>query len=702
MTMMRNYRVTGPVDVPPATAAAMLTPMISHRSEEFRALYADLMIRLRPLFGTRGTVVALGCSGTGGMEAAVGSVLRAGERVLVVEIGHFGERFAQIAQHHGLEVDVLSAPWGSVVPAEDLRAKLSAAPYDAVFLTHSETSTGVLSPLRAWAEAIRAESDCLIIADVVSSLGATEIDLDGLGLDVAVGVTQKALACPPGLALVALSDRALHHARRPDTNAYYLDLAAAADHAQQGTTTYTPPVSILYALDAALAAIETEGLDHVWRRHQATALRCREAVRAQGLTVLPDEENCSPTVTALSLPGAAAASIRSLLAERFDTWVSSGRGDWKDTVLRIGHMGPVDPLDVEACAAAIGACVREHAAARDNAEPTVTVLDRADDLGEDWDRLAADLDAPIFHTRAFLQAYEHNPVQNISEPRYLEVRATSGALLAAVPTYLQGDPLGLLGLAEGEQALLSPMWHAPDSRLLTRDERALDAVVAAFGARAEELSVAQWGFVNLTADLPIVKALERRGFERRQLVPRWALTRQAAPDGEAYLGGMRKSVQRDYARQLRRYHESASAHVHGADYPELLRLLELIAASAARTGSPKYYRPEPFARFLREMGPAVRLVEIRSNAGETLAVAVCFLERDRLQAWAGGYVRGRPDLAFSPYYALWWEICGLMWSGSVQRIECGRLNETFKEKMLLTAQPLVALMGPDPRRTPEH
>lgn len=705
---MRNYRVTGPVDVPERTLAAMATRMVSHRSAGFRDLFGSIAPRLGMLFGTNGTVLPLTCSGTGGLEAVAASVLRPGDRVLSVQLGYFGERFAEIAAHHGAVVDVLAAPWGLVPDAERITERVAAG-YDAVLLTHNETSTGVVAPLREWARAIRSVSDCLILVDVVSSLAATEIGFDELGLDAAVGVTQKALACPPGLSLVAASERALARAAEPGEGSYYLSLARAAEHARQGTTTYTPALSVLYALDTALAAIEKEGVEAVWERHDRTALRCREALRAQGLTVVPEEACSSPTVTAVRLPQADAERVRETLAAEHDVWVSSGRGPWKDEVLRIGHMGPVEPADVDACAVAIGSALRatkgaEPAAASRRpgaltgastagAPVAVQGTATAEDLAPDWDGLVARLDAPVFHTRAFLRAYEHHPVQRISEPRYLEVRR-DGELVAAAPTYLQGDPLGLLDMADGDQALLSPMWHSPDSRLLATDDDALDALSASFAARAAELGAREWGFVNLSADHPMLEALGRQGFRCRELVPRWTLYRSDAPDGDTYLGGMRKSVRRDYQRQLRRYQEHAHTQVHGAQYPGLVPLLELIAASATRTGSPKYYDPLRLAAFLRELDGPVRVVEVRENDGEPLAVAVCFLEGRRLQAWAGGYVRGRTDLRFSPYYALWWEIVELMWSAGVESIECGRLNETFKEKMLLRPQNLVAMIGP--------
>ncbi|MFI0774109.1 aminotransferase class V-fold PLP-dependent enzyme [Streptomyces sp. NPDC021212] len=703
---MRNYRVTGPVEVPAATLAAMNGRMISHRSTGFRDLFGGLGPRLGTLFGTTGPVLTLTCSGTGGLEAAAASVLRPGDRVLSVQLGYFGERFAEIAAHHGAVVDVLAAPWGEIVPTGQIIDRLAVG-YDAVLLTHNETSTGVVAPLAEWARAIRSVSDCLILVDTVSGLAATEIGFDALGLDVAVSVTQKALACPPGLALVAVSERALDRAAEPGEGSYYLSLARAAEHAREATTAYTPALSVLYALDAALTAIEKEGVEAVWERHARTARRCREALRDQGLTIVPDEAHSSPTVTAVRVPGGSAKHIRRTLAAEHDVWVSSGRGPWKSEVLRIGHMGPVAAADIDACARAIGlATAAPPSAARragatpaapaSGAAPVVRAVGTAEDLAPDWDGLVARLDAPLFHTRAFLTAYEHHPVQRISEPRYLEVRR-GGQLVAAAPTYLQGDPLGLLGLADGEQALLSPMWHSPDSRLLADDDEALATLSAAFAARAAELGAPVWGFVNLSADNPMLRTLERNGFRRQDLVPRWTLHRSDAPDEATYLAGMRRSVRRDYERQLRRYRERGQVRVHGAGYQGLVPLLELIAASAARTGSPKYYDPLRLAAFLRELDEPVRVVEIRENSGEPLAVAVCFLEEKRLQAWAGGYVRGRTDLKFSPYYALWWEIVELMRSSGAESIECGRLNETFKEKMLLSSHRLVAMIGPTHR-----
>ncbi|WP_232666740.1 aminotransferase class V-fold PLP-dependent enzyme [Pseudonocardia sp. TRM90224] len=695
---MRNYRVTGPVDVPPEVLAAMTTPVMSHRSAAFRTLLRRVSHGLGPLFGTDRDVIVLTCSGTGGLEAAARSVLRPGDRVLSVQIGYFGERFAEIARHAGAQVDVLSAPLGEVVDPAEVAAR--AGGYDAVLLTHNETSTGVLGPLRAWSEAVRSAGDALLLVDVVSSLAAAEIAFDELGIDVAVGVTQKALACPPGLALVAVSERALRHAGRPGSGAYYLDLVAAADAARSGTTTWTPAMPQLFALDAALDAVEREGVAAVRARHEQTALTCREALATHGLQVVPRAELCSPTVTAVRLPGGDAEQLRDRLASEFDVWVSSGRAAWRHDVLRIGHMGPVAPAQVQAAVESIAALARPPAPAapvrRGRSTPSTRVVEHAAELGPGWDELCSKVDAVLYQQLPFVRAYEAHPVAAVTANRYVEIRdgADHADLRAAAPLYRQADPLGLLGLAPGQEALLSAMWHCPDTRVLARDTASLDPLVEAIAGQADALGCPLFGFVNVEADSPAVPLLVERGLHRRELVPRWLLETAEYPDPESYVSRLRKPVRHELRRQLRRAAEQGVSTVeHGPDHPQLVELLRLVAATAARAGSPRYYDPDRLAGMLRQVGPACRLLEIVSASGETLGVGVCFQERDRLQYWAAGYVRDRADLTFSPYWALWWAVLELGWSAGVKVVECGRLNERFKIRMGLRPQPLVALMS---------
>ncbi|WP_224386933.1 GNAT family N-acetyltransferase [Pseudonocardia sp. ICBG1293] len=385
--------------------------------------------------------------------------------------------------------------------------------------------------------------------------------------------------------------------------------------------------------------------------------------------------------------------MRARLAAEHDTWVSSGRAGWKDEVVRIGHMGPVPVDEVLACVEALAAVTGPSEPAPRPERFTRRVVARADELGPDWDALCSHTGATLFQHRPFLQAYEAHPVAAVTATRYVQIADDDGPA-AAAPLYRQADPLGLLGLEPGQEALLSAMWHCPDTRVLTRGPAALDALLSAVAGQADELGCPLWGFVNVEADAPAVGLLVERGLHLRTLVPRWQFLTTDHPDPETYLAGLRRPVRHELRRQLRRAAERGVRTVeHGPDHPRLTELLRLVAATAGRAGSPRYYDPDRLAAMLRRVGPSCRLLEVVAEDGETLGVGVCFREHDRLQYWAAGYVRDRPDLTFSPYWVLWWAVLELLWSSGAKLAECGRLNERFKTRMGLRPKPLVALMS---------
>jgi aspartate aminotransferase-like enzyme len=321
--------------------------MVSHRSEEFRVRVANVTAGLRPLFGTD-VILPFTASGTGGLEAALVNTLGPGKRVLAVQIGYFGDRFAEIAR--GLDCPILpwSVPWGQAADPEELRRRLrAAAPLDAVLITHNETSTGVLNPLPALAAVVRAESEALILVDGVSSVGAVPVEMDEWGLDVVVTASQKALMSPPGLALVGVGARALAAARENKVRRYYFDFLRMAEAVSEGTTTYTPAISTVYALEAALALIAAEGRDTVFARHRRLAEACRAGMERLGFRGFADPAHASPTVTAILVPeGQSASALRRRLEDEHNVVVSQGRGIWKDQMLRLGHMGYVRSEDI--------------------------------------------------------------------------------------------------------------------------------------------------------------------------------------------------------------------------------------------------------------------------------------------------------------------------------------------------------------------
>jgi aspartate aminotransferase-like enzyme len=304
--------------------------------------------RLQEFFMTKQEVLILSTSGTGSMEAAVVNTLSPGDKVLVVSIGAFGDRFAKIAETFGAEVTVLPYEWGAAADPEDVRKALAADPeIKAVLVTHNETSTGVTNPLEEIARAVR-EADRLLLVDAISSLGAIPCDMGGWGLDVVVTGSQKGWMVPPGLAFIALSERgwqAYESARMP---CFYMDVGKARDFLQKGQTPWTPAVSIYFGLDVALEKMTAEGLDSVHVRHAKIGQMVREGVKALGLELLAtDERYASNTVTAIKCPeGVEVAALRKMLEDEHNVVMAGAQAKLAGKAFRIGHLGLVSEEDI--------------------------------------------------------------------------------------------------------------------------------------------------------------------------------------------------------------------------------------------------------------------------------------------------------------------------------------------------------------------
>ncbi len=311
--------------------------------------------RLQPVFGSSRPVLPFTTSGTGGLEVAAGNVIAPGDEVVAVTIGYFGDRFADVAAGFGAAVSRLQVPWGEAAAPDALRRLLRRRrAVKAVLLTHNETATGAVNPLPELAAVVHQESAALLLVDVVSSVGGMPVEVDRHGIDIAVGVTQKALMSPPGLALVAVSDRALRVAAANPGSRWSLDLVRMAESVDAGTTSYTPAVTVLFALDAALAEIESEGLAAVFERHRTLAGRLRAGLANLGVVVRAEPGCRSDTVTAVRIPGpgATAAAVRRRLADH-GIAVSAGREDWHADTIRIGHLGWVSEPDIDDLLAAL-------------------------------------------------------------------------------------------------------------------------------------------------------------------------------------------------------------------------------------------------------------------------------------------------------------------------------------------------------------
>jgi aspartate aminotransferase-like enzyme len=346
----KRYLFTpGPTPVPPAVLAAMAQPVVHHRGSDFRQLYERCLARLRDVFRTERDVLLFTASGTGGMESAVANLSDPGDRVLVVTAGYFGERWEQIARAYGCDVDVLAYEWGDTPAADDVGERAQGA--KAVFLTHSETSTGVVADVQALTAAAH-EAGALAVVDAVSSLGAVPLETDAWGVDVVISGSQKALMTPPGIALVSVSEDAWE--KRADGPRFYFDWRRTRDAQARLDAAFTPAVSLVAGLDVALGLVLENGLEAAFAHHVRLGRACREGVKAMGLELFSPDEERSAVVTAVHAPdGVNADELVKLLRDRYGITLAPGQGPLKGKVFRIGHIGWFDLFDITTALAGV-------------------------------------------------------------------------------------------------------------------------------------------------------------------------------------------------------------------------------------------------------------------------------------------------------------------------------------------------------------
>lgn len=346
----------GPTPVPPRVLRALARPMINHRGPEFKALLEEVTEGLKKVFRTQNEIIIFPSAGTGAMEAAVANFVSPGEKVLVVSIGVFGDRFAEIARRFGARVEKLDFAWGMAAdPAAvaDAIKKDEKQEIKAVFVTHNETSTGVTNDLQGLRGAL-GDHPALFIVDAVSSLGAMELETDAWNIDVVVAGSQKSFMIPPGLSFLCLSPRAWEAAARCTNARYYWDVEAARKSAAKGQTPYTPALPQLSALAESLKMIEAEGLENIFARHRRHREMVRQGARALNLELLAADEVASSAVTAVLGPaGIEANTIRRVLREKFNVVVAGGQRQLENKIFRIGHLGYVQDLDIIAVLAAL-------------------------------------------------------------------------------------------------------------------------------------------------------------------------------------------------------------------------------------------------------------------------------------------------------------------------------------------------------------
>jgi serine---pyruvate transaminase len=352
---MKKYHLMapGPTPVPSEVLLAMARPIIHHRTPEYAALFEEIRAGLKRLVQTPQEVLTPACTGTGAMEAAVANTLSAGDRVIVVNAGAFAQRWLSIAKAYGLSIVELTAPHGETVPAARIAEALRAnRDVKAVLVQHSESSTGVLHDVRAYAQ-VTGPTDAILIVDAVSSLGIANLEMDAWGIDVLVSASQKGLMLPPGLGIVALGDKAWRAAGRSTLPKFYLDLGEERKYAAKNEARFTPAVSIMVGLREVLRMIEKEGLPNVFRRHDRLARATRAGAEALGLRLFV-KATPSPALTAVEVPaGVDADRVVEGFATAHNITIDGGRGPTKGKIFRIGHMGYAAETDVLIALAAL-------------------------------------------------------------------------------------------------------------------------------------------------------------------------------------------------------------------------------------------------------------------------------------------------------------------------------------------------------------
>lgn len=342
----------GPTPLPPETLLAMAQPIDYHRSPASATLIADALTKLKHVFQTEHDVLCLTTSGTGAMEGAVVNLLRRGDKVLVIRSGKFGERWSDICTAYGVEVIPIDVTWGESVSPATVAARLDASPdVKAVFATLCETSTGALHDIEALARLTQVRPTLLVV-DAVSALGADDLQMDAWGVDAVVSCSQKGLMTPPGLAFAALNSRAWAAVARSDLPKYYLDFRKARDAGREGSTPYTPAITLIHALQASLTFLCAEGIRNVIARHARLAQATRSAVAGLGMQLFATHP--ANTLTSIRLPAEVdGKAFIARMREKHGITYAGGQSQLSGKIVRIAHLGWMNENDVIVAIAAL-------------------------------------------------------------------------------------------------------------------------------------------------------------------------------------------------------------------------------------------------------------------------------------------------------------------------------------------------------------
>ena len=347
--MEKRYLFTpGPTPVPPEVLAAGAEPIVHHRGADFRDIYASALARLKEIHRTQSDVLLFTASGTGAMESAVANLCAPGDRVAVVSHGSFGERWLSICALHGLDVQPIRYEWGERPDPAEVGAAVSESGAEIVLCQQSDTSTGVVSDVRALKEAV---GDALLVVDAISSLGAVPLETDAWGIDVVVSGSQKALMCPPGLATASVPAHVLERAK--PSRSFYFDWRANKQAQDKLDAAFTPAVSLIRSLDVALRLILDDGLEAAFERHVRLGRAARAGAKAMGLELFSPDDDTAAVVTAIKAPdGIDGDELLNHLRDKHGVTLAPGQAHLKGKIFRIGHIGWFDVFDIASALAA--------------------------------------------------------------------------------------------------------------------------------------------------------------------------------------------------------------------------------------------------------------------------------------------------------------------------------------------------------------
>ena len=346
--MKRNLLLTpGPTQIPPEICAALGRPIIHHRTPQFQENLKEAVAGLKEIFQTKNDVYLLTCSGTGAMEAAVCNLLSPGDQAITAEGGKFGERWSELCHSYGVEPNVIKVTWGKAVDPAQIKKILDARKgIKAVFITQSETSTGVTTDVEAVARVVR-DTGAVLVVDAISGLGIIDLQMDNWGVDVVVSAGHKGFMLPPGLAFISLSPKAFKLVEASKSPRYYFDLRKSKEAMADVDTPFTPAIGIVIALNESLRRIKQEGLQNLFAHYARLAKGTREAARALGLSIFTDGSCQSNVLTAIKLPPEVDGNkVVKIMRDTYGSAVAGGQDSLKGKIIRIAHMGCVDEYDI--------------------------------------------------------------------------------------------------------------------------------------------------------------------------------------------------------------------------------------------------------------------------------------------------------------------------------------------------------------------